>query len=258
MSLDLKKSIVFFDIEATGLNVSKDRIVEISFLKLEPNIEDYECRSYRINPEMPIPADSTKIHGITDEDVKDKPTFKQVAKEINQYFGNSDLSGFNVLRFDLPMLVEEFLRAGMDFQFSDRKVIDVQKIFHTMEKRTLTAAYQFYCGKELEQAHTSEADTRATYEVLCAQLERYKELQNNVDHLYNFLGSPGKTMVDLAGRLVRNKQGVEVFNFGKHNGRPVEEVFRKEPSYYNWMMERDFPQHTKQKITEIRLRMKNS
>lgn len=251
MELNLKRPIVFFDLETTGVDTVKDRIVEISIVKVMPD-GDKVVRTRRINPQMHIPEQATAIHGITDEDVKDEPTFAQIAKSLAQFIEGCDFGGFNSNRFDLPMLVEEFLRANVDVDFKRSKFIDVQTIFHRMEQRTLVAAYKFYCGKELEDAHSAEADTLATYEVLKAQLDRYPELQNDVAALAEF-SSHGET-VDYAGRIVYNDKGVEVFSFGKHRGRSVSEVFREEPSFYAWMMNGDFPLYTKKVITEIRFR----
>lgn len=251
MNLNLKRPIVFFDLETTGIDLSRDRIVEISLVKISPN-GDQELKTRRINPEMPIPPEATAIHGITDDDVKDCPRFKEIAKSLAQYIEGCDLGGYNSNKFDIPMLVEEFLRADVDVDLKKRKFIDVQNIFHKMEQRTLIAAYKFYCGKDLENAHSAEADIMATYEVLQAQLDRYPELQNDVDFLAGF-SERGKS-ADYAGRIIYNDKGQAVFAFGKHKGRVVEEVFREEPSYYAWMMNGDFPRYTKKVITEIRLR----
>ena len=255
MKLNLKRPLVFVDLETTGVDTAKDRIVEISMVKVMPDGEEI-VRTRLINPQMHIPEDATAVHSITDEDVKDQPTFAQIAKSLSQFIEGCDFGGFNSNRFDLPMLVEEFLRAGVDVDFKNRKFIDVQNIFHKMEQRTLVAAYKFYCNKDLTDAHSAEADTRATYEVLKAQLDRYSELQNDVAALAEF-SSRGET-VDYAGRIVYNDKGEEVFNFGKYKGRRVEDVFREEPSYYAWMMNGDFPLYTKKVITEIYLRLKNS
>lgn len=255
MELNLKNPIVFFDLETTGINITKDRIVEISYLKVYPNGKE-EIKTKRINPEMPIPKESSDIHGIMDEDVKDAPTFKQVAKSLAEQIEGCDLAGFNSSRFDIPMLAEEFLRAGLDIDFSKKKLIDVQIIFHRKEQRTLEAAYKFYCDKSLIDAHSAEADTKATYEVLKAQLDRYDDLPNDMGQLaeeYSFFNDN----VDLAGRIIRNEQGVEVFNFGKHKGKPVAEVLKQEPSFYAWMMDADFPLNTKQTLTKIKLREMN-
>ena len=253
MKLNLKLPIVFFDLETTGVDTAKDRIVEISMVKVMPDGEEI-IKTRRINPQMHIPEDATAVHGITDEDVKDAPTFAQIAKSLSQFIEGCDFGGFNSNRFDLPMLVEEFLRAGVDVDFKKRKFIDVQNIFHKMEQRTLVAAYKFYCDKELDGAHSAEADTKATYEVLKAQLDRYPELQNDVAALAEF-STRGET-ADYAGRIIYNEKGEEVFNFGKYKGMSVSEVFRKEPSYYAWMMNGDFPLYTKKVITEIRCREK--
>ena len=253
MKLNLKRPIVFFDLETTGVDTAKDRIVEISMVKVMPDGEEI-IKTRRINPQMHIPEDATAVHGITDEDVKDAPTFAEIAKSLSQFIEGCDFGGFNSNRFDLPMLVEEFLRAGVDVDFKKRKFIDVQNIFHKMEQRTLVAAYKFYCDKELDGAHSAEADTKATYEVLKAQLDRYPELQNDVAALAEF-STRGET-ADYAGRIIYNEKGEEVFNFGKYKGMSVSEVFRKEPSYYAWMMNGDFPLYTKKVITEIRCREK--
>ena len=255
MKLNLKRPIVFFDLETTGVDTAKDRIVEVSMIKIMPDGEEI-VRTRRINPQMHIPEQATLIHGITDEDVKDAPTFAQVAKSMAQFIDGCDFGGFNSNRFDLPMLVEEFLRAGVDVDFRRRRFVDVQNIFHKMEQRTLVAAYKFYCDKNLEEAHSAEADTRATYEVLMAQLDRYPELQNDVAALADF-SERGQT-ADFAGRIGFNDKQEEVLNFGKYKGRRVEDVFREEPSYYAWMMNGDFPLYTKKVITEIYLRLKNS
>lgn len=252
MKLNLKNPIVFFDLETTGLNITEARIVELSFLKVFPDGKE-EVKSRRVNPEIPIPAEATAIHGITDEDVKDSPTFKQIAKSLAAQIEGCDLAGFNSNRFDVPVLAEEFLRAGVDFDMSKHKFIDVQIIYHKKEPRTLAAAYKFYCDKELLEAHSAEADTRATYEVLKSQLERYPDLVNDVDELSREFGS-FKDNVDFAGRIVMNDEGVEVFNFGKHKGKPVADVLKREPSYYSWMMDGSFPRNTKQVLTKIRLR----
>ncbi len=253
MELKLKNPIIFFDLETTGIDIMHDRIVELSLIKVYPNGTE-EVKSRRLNPERPIPAEATAVHGITDEDVKDAPTFKQVAKDLARIFEGCDVAGFNSNRFDIPLLEEEFLRAGVDFDFSKRQFIDVQTIFHKMEQRTLIAAYKFYCGKDLTDAHSAEADTRATYEVLKAQLDRYPNLENDVAFLSEF--SSHNKNVDLAGRIIYNDDKVEIFNFGKHKGKPVEEVLKKEPSYYGWMMQGDFPLNTKKVLTRIKLRMK--
>lgn len=251
MNLKLSKPICFFDLETTGVNVGADRIIEIAVLKVMPdNMRQVKLK--RVNPEMPIPEGSSKIHGIYDEDVKDAPTFKEIAHEIANFMEGADLAGYNSNKFDVPLLNEEFLRAEVPFDVRGRKLVDVQNIFHKMEQRTLSAAYKFYCQKEIENAHSAEADITATLEVLEAQLERYPDLQNDVDFLHEF--SCNNSNVDLAGRIVFNATKQEVFNFGKHKGRPLDEVFKAEPSYYDWMMKGDFPLQTKQVITSIRLR----
>ena len=251
MQLNLKNPLVFFDLETTGIDIVKDRIIEISYVKVFPNGKE-EGKTMRINPGMPIPPASTAIHGITDDDVKDCPLFKNVAKQLAAQIEGCDLAGYNSNRFDIPLLAEEFLRAGVDIDLTRRKFIDVQTIFYKMEQRTLAAAYKFYCQKSLENAHTAAADTMATYEVLKAQLDRYPELKNDVAFLSEF--SSFTNNVDFAGRMVYNDKNQEVFNFGKYKGRLVEEVLKQDPAYYSWMMNGDFPLNTKQKLTEIKLR----
>lgn len=252
MKLELKNPIIFLDLETTGVDPAKDRIVEISLVKVFPSGER-EVKTRRLNPEMPIPPQATAVHHITDEDVKDEPTFRSVAKSLAAWIEGCDLAGYNSNKFDIPVLAEEFLRAGVDIDLKKRKFVDVQNIFHQLEQRTLVAAYKFYCDKNLEGAHSAEADTLATLEVLEAQLDRYPdELKNDVDFLSDF--SSRSRFVDYAGRIIYDENDVEVFGFGKHKGRPVSEVFREEPSYYAWMMNGDFPQYTKKVITEIRLR----
>lgn len=267
MNLNLKNPLVVFDLETTGTNISHDRIVEIAMIKVLPDGEVIE-KSRRINPTIPIPKEVSIIHGIYDEDVKDEPTFKQVAKSMAQFLEGSDLAGFNILKFDVPMLVEEFLRANVDFDVDNRLLLDAQKIFHMMEKRNLSAAYQFYCNKTLENAHSALADTRATLDVFKAQVEKYDGMEmqdllgNKVGVIKNDMKAihdlVNKKMVDLAGRIVFNEKGIEVFNFGKHKGKPVAEVLEKEPSFYDWMMKGDFPLDTKRKLTQLRLRKFNS
>jgi DNA polymerase-3 subunit epsilon len=263
MKLNLKNPLTFFDLETTGTNTVQDRIVEISVVKLLPNGERI-IKTHKINPTIPIPIETSLIHGIYDEDVKDAPAFKNIAKSLAQFLEGSDLAGFNILKFDVPLLVEEFLRADVDFDVSKRKLIDAQKIFHMMEKRTLSAAYKFYCGKTLDNAHSAEADTIATLDVLEAQVAKY-DGQEMVDNLGKSIGTikndmsvlhelTSSNMVDLAGRMIFNNEGLEVFNFGKHRNVPVTDVLQKEPNYYNWMMNGDFPQDTKRKLTEIKLR----
>jgi DNA polymerase-3 subunit epsilon len=251
MELKLKNPIVFFDLETTGINVASDRIVEISWLKIMPSGQEVS-HTQLVNPTIPIDPRATAIHGISDEDVKDKPTFKEIAKSLVREFEGCDLAGYNSNKFDIPLLAEEFLRAEVDFDMSRRKFIDVQVIFHKMEQRTLSAAYKFYCEKDLEEAHTAEADTRATYEILKAQLDRYGDLENSVEFLSGF--SAQKRNVDFAGRIILNDRDVEVFNFGKYKGEPVEEVLRKDPGYFGWILNGDFPLHTKKVLTNIKLR----
>ena len=253
MELALKNPIIFFDLETTGTNILRDRIVEISYIKVMPSGNETE-RTLRINPGMPIPAEATAIHHITDDDVKNAPPFKQVAQELANVFLGCDIAGFNSNRFDVPMLMEEFLRAGVNIDLSRRKFVDVQTIFHKMEQRTLIAAYKFYCGKDLTEAHSANADTRATYEVLKAQLDHYHSLKNDIAFLSDF--SSQNKNVDLMGRIIYNEAGKEVFNFGKYKGQLVEDVFRRDIGYYSWMMQGEFPANTKQVITNIKLRMK--
>ena len=255
MKLNLSKPMVFFDLETTGINITKDRIVEISLLKVHPDGRE-EIKTRRINPEIAIPPESTAIHGIHDDDVKDCPTFKQVAKSLANLLEGCDMAGFNSSRFDLPMLAEEFLRAGVEFDIDKRRFIDVQIIFHRKEQRTLEAAYLFYCNKRLNNAHSAEADAVATYEVLKSQLDRYPDLENDVEFLSKEYSSFNNN-ADLAGRIIYNDNGEEIFNFGKFKGRLVREVLEKEPNYYSWMMEGDFPLNTKQVLTKIRLRAYN-
>ncbi len=265
MELNLKRPIAFFDLETTGLNTSHDRIVEISVLKINVNGED-EQRVWLLNPEIPISAEAASVHGYTNEMVADKPTFAQKAKEIAQFIGNADLAGYNILKFDLPMLVEEFLRAEYDFDLRDRGFIDVMNIFMKMEPRTLKGAYRFFCHRELEGAHGAIADTRATYDVLCAMLDHYQGVDyedargkisqgpiNDMKQLAEF--SAHHKNADLSGQIIFDEEGKEVFMFGKHKGERVEDVFRKEPAFYDWMMKSDFPRYTKKVVTSIRLRM---
>lgn len=251
MQLFLKNPLVFLDLETTGINVNSDRIVEMSYLKVYPNGKE-ETKTYRVNPGMPIPKEASDIHHITDEDVANCPTFRQIGQSIANDIEGCDLAGFNSNRFDIPMLAEEFLRNDIDIDLSKRKFIDVQVIFHKMEQRTLSAAYKFYCGMELEGAHGAEADTKATYEVLKSQLDRYSELKNEVDFLSAF--STFNKNVDFAGKMVYNDKGVEVFNFGKYKDIPVEDVLKKDSGYFGWMMQGDFSLNTKNVLTRIRLR----
>ena len=253
MELKLQNPLIFFDLETTGVNASKDGIVEISYIKLMPNGTEVE-KTLRINPEMHIPEEATAVHGITDADVADKPRFKDIAKELARVFEGCDIAGFNSNRFDVPLLAEEFLRADVDVDFSRRRFVDVQTIFHKMEQRTLSAAYKFYCGKDLDDAHSANADTRATYEVLKAQLDKYPSLQNDIDFLSKF--STHNRNVDLAVRIVYNDNNVEVFNFGKYKGIPVEEVLKTDSGYFGWILNGDFPQNTKKVLTNIKLRMR--
>ncbi len=255
MQLNLKKPIIFFDLETTGINITKDRIVEISIIKVMPSGEEVE-RTRRINPEIPIPAEATAVHHITDEDVAQCPTFKMVANDLARIFTGCDIAGFNSNRFDIPMLDQEFQRAGVKFDFSKPRFIDVQTIFHKKEQRNLIAAYKFYCGKNLEEAHSANADTRATYEVLKAQLDRYDDLPNDMEKLSEF--SSQNRNVDLMGRLIFNDDRKEVINFGKYKGRLAEEVLRQDPGYYSWILKGDFPQNTKDAFTTIKLRLKNA
>ena len=246
--LQLNRPLAFIDLETTGINLSTDRIVEIAIVKLMPD-NTRQVKRKLLNPEMPIPKQSSDIHGITDEMVKDAPTFRQASNEIKQFLEQCDLGGYNSNRFDIPMLMEEFLRAGLDVDLSNRKMVDVQHIFYTMEPRTLTAAYKFFCQKDLDNAHSAEADVNATIEVLIAQMSRYEKLGNSVESILSAIGED--KVIDYARRFVYDDKGVEVFNFGKYKGRSVKEVLKAEPQYYDWMMKGDFPLHTKQKLTEI-------
>ena len=250
MKLNLKNPLVFFDLESTGIDTVNDRIVEYSFIKMMPNGEEI-VETKKINPTIPIPAETTAIHGISDEDVKDAPTFKDIAKNLAKFLEGADLAGFNLVRFDVPMLVEEFLRAGVSFNLKNRRILDAQRIFHMMEPRNLTAAYKFYCNGDLTNAHSAEADTRATMEVLLAQVEKYDELDGEVQMLHEF-SRRGKA-VDFAGHIVENEEGEPVFNFGKNKGKTVTEVLKTNPGYYSWMMDAQFPSYTKKVLTEIRV-----
>lgn len=264
MELKLKNPLIFLDLETTGLNIISDRIIELTILKIFPGGKE-EVKTFRVNPEVPIDPKATAIHGISDEDVKGLPTFKEIAQTLANEFEGCDFAGFNSNKFDFPMLAEEFLRAGIDIDLKKRKFVDVQVIFHKMEQRTLSAAYKLYCHKELEDAHNSKADTIATYEVLKAQLDRYEgksfidatgvasaPVQNDVDYLAKF--SSHTNNVDFLGRIVYDDKGRETINFGKYKGIPVEEVFKKDPAYYSWMMNGDFPLYTKKVLTQIKLR----
>jgi len=249
MELNLTKPIIFFDLETTGVNFQSDRIVEISYIKVWPNGQE-ESRTIRVNPERPIPPEATAVHHITDADVAGERPFREVARELARTFQGCDIGGFNSNKFDLPLLMEEFLRAGVDdFDPSRCRLVDVQTIFHKMEQRTLTAAYKFYCGKDLEAAHSADADTRATYEVLKAQLDRYPSLQNDISFLSEF--STQKKNVDMAGRIVYDEHGREVFNFGKHKGKFVEQVFREDRGYCDWMNRGDFSADTKRVVNRL-------
>lgn len=251
MELKLKRPVVFLDLETTGINVSSDRIVEISLLKISISGKE-QWMTARVNPEMPIPPKVTAIHGISDSDVADAPTFREIAKNVAAFIEGCDLAGYNAVKFDIPVLAEEFLRANIDFNFSKRRYVDPQVIFYKKEQRTLSAAYQFYCKKDLENAHSAKADAAATYEVLKAQLDMYNDLENDIEKLA--LYSAFNNNVDFAGRIILDENGVEVFNFGRYKGKPVEEVFREDPAYYSWMMNGDFPLYTKRVLTEIKLR----
>ncbi|MFY9116790.1 MAG: 3'-5' exonuclease [Bacteroidales bacterium] len=251
MKIQLKRPLVFLDLETTGLNVASDRIVEICVLKVKPD-GTKEVKTRRLNPTIPISPQAQAIHGISNEDVANEPTFKEIAKSLAQWMEGCDIAGYNSIKFDVPMLAEEFLRAGVDYDFRKRKLIDVQNIFHKMEQRTLKAAYKFYCDKELEDAHSAEADTIATMEVLECQLEKYPDaLQNNIAFLAEF--STRTEFLDYAGRIALNGDNQAVFNFGKHKGKLVAEVLKTEPSYYDWMMKGDFTLDTKKILTEIKL-----
>lgn len=263
MKLNLKRPIVFFDLETTGVDICKDRIVEISMLKVLPTGEEI-LKTKRINPTIPIPLESSMIHKIYDEDVKNAPTFAQLSKGMDEFLRGCDLGGYNLCKFDIPLLAEEFMRCQIEFDISQRAIVDVCKIFHQMEQRTLSAAYKFYCDKPLDNAHSAEADTIATYEILKSQILRYENVsmlaadlkevfpvQNDMQQLHKFTA---QNCADLAGRIIYNAEGKEVFNFGKYKNVPVEDVFRKEPSYYDWMLKGDFPLYTKKVITRIKLR----
>ena len=262
MALKLKTPLAFFDLETTGTHVTHDRIVEIAVIKLMPQGAQ-QTFTKRIHPEIPIPAEASAVHGIYDADVQDAPPFKAIAKELARFLQGCDLAGFNVLRFDIPMLIESFLRAEVYFKMEHRKVVDAQKIFHLMEKRNLAAAYQFYCQQELTDAHSALADTQATIEVLGAQVARYENqvmtdhrgqplgtIENDVAKLHALTHGP---LIDFAGRMVYNEQGTPIFNFGKHKNKPVLEVLQKEPTYYDWMMKGDFARDTKRKLTQLKL-----
>ena len=255
MKLNLKRPLLFFDIESTGLNVASDRIVEISMVKVMPD-GTRQVKTRRVNPTIPISKEAQAVHGISDDDVKDEPTFAQLAKSMYTWMDGCDIAGYNSIHFDIPMLTEEFMRAGIDPHFRERNLVDVQVIFYKMEPRSLSGAYKFYCGKNLEDAHAAEADTLATLEVLEAQLDRYPELENNVESLAQFTAR--QKMLDYACRIVLDDDDIPIFNFGKHKGKPVTEVLAKEPSYYTWMMDGDFTQDTKNVLTKIYLEGKSS
>ncbi len=255
MNLNLTKPICFFDLETTGINISKDRVVEISILKVFPDGKE-ESKTWLVNPEMKIPAEVVAIHGISDNDVKNEPTFKELSKEIYNMIKDSDLGGFNSNRFDIPLLAEELLRSDIDFDMKNTVSVDVQTIFHKMEQRTLSAAYKFYCDKNLDDAHSAEADTKATYHVLKAQLERYGELENDTKFLAEF--SSHKKFADFAGFISYNKDGEECFAFGKHKNKRVEDVLNDEPGYFGWILNADFPLYTKKVLTAIKLRNFNN
>lgn len=251
MDLKLRRSLAFLDLETTGINIVSDRIVEISVLKVSPNGTE-EWLTSRINPEMPIPAKSTSIHGITDKDVANSPAFRDIAKKLAAFLEGCDLAGYNANKFDIPVLAEEFLRVNIDFDFRRRRYVDVQVIFHKKEQRTLSAAYIFYCKKELMGAHGAKADTQATYEILKAQLDRYTDLENDVEKLSDF--SSYNNTADFVGRIIFDDEGREMFNFGKYKGKLVEQVLKDDPSYYSWIMNGDFSLYTKKILTEIKLR----
>ena len=250
MRLNLKNPIIFFDLETTGINIASDRIVEISYLKVDVNGNE-SSKTIRVNPQMPIPEKVIAIHGISNEDVKDAPSFNEIARSLAKDFEGCDLAGYNSVKFDIPLLAEEFLRSGVDIDLKRRKFVDVQVIFMKMEQRTLSAASKFFLNKELTNAHSAEADTMATYEVLQAQLDRYSNLENDIGKLAEF--SAHNRNVDFAGRIIYNEEDVEVFNFGKYKGKPVLEVLEQDPGYYGWMIKGDFPLYTKKILTSIKL-----
>ena len=252
MELNLKRTIVFFDLDTTGISIETDRIVEISILKVFPN-GNKESKTWLVNPEIEIPAEATAVHGITNEKVVTEPTFKELASKVNEMIQDCDLAGFNSNRFDIPLLAEELLRADIDFDMDNRKAIDVQVIFHKKEQRTLSAGYEFYCGKTLEDAHSAEADTLATYEILKAQLDKYEDIENSVDALSEF--SAHRERADFAGFILFNDNQEEIFSFGKYKGRTVEEVLKENPGYHAWMQNADFPLYTKKVLRQIKERM---
>ncbi len=255
MELKLNRPICFFDLETTGVDVAKDRIVEIAIFKVYPN-GNKESKTWLVNPEMKIPFQVSQIHGITDEKVANEPTFKELSGQIYNMIKDADLAGFNSDRFDIPLLAEELLRAGVDFDMKNRVSVDIQTIFHKMEERTLSAAYKFYCGQTLENAHSAEADTMATYEILKAQLDRYSDLENDIKSLSEF--TTRKKSVDFAGFIALNDKGQEIFTFGKHKGALVEKVLEEEPGYFGWIQNADFPLYTKKVLTAIKLRKLNN
>ena len=252
MKLNLKKPICFFDLETTGVQIAKDRIVEIAILKINPNGSE-EMKRWLVNPEMPIPEVTTQIHGISNEMVKDAPTFKELAKDVKEIITGSDLGGYNLLKFDVPVLAEEFLRAGVDIDLSKHRIVDVQNIFHKKERRTLEAAYRFYCDKALDGAHSADVDTRATYEVLLGQLEKYDDLENDVEYLSEF-SKHKNTFADMAGFIHYDSEGKEVLGFGKHKGKRLDDLFKSEPGYLGWLLDADFPLYTKKIITQVKIR----
>jgi DNA polymerase-3 subunit epsilon len=257
MKLDLKNPLCVFDLETTGLQITKDRIVQIAIIKLLPDGSQIEYNQL-LNPEILIPEEVTKIHGISNEKVKNCPSFREKADEIAQFIGNSDLAGYNSNKFDIPLLAEEFLRANCSFEFSNRRFIDVQNIFHKMEQRTLVAAYQFYCNKKIEQAHDALHDTKATLDVFIAQLEKYSELKRDISFLSDFSKAGEFELVDLAGRLAKNNKGDVIYNFGKHTGKSVAEVMKTEPGYYGWVLDADFPTYTKNCLRREMERIKSN
>jgi DNA polymerase III subunit epsilon len=255
MALSLNNPLIVFDLETTGINTSKDRIIELYMIKILPNGEEQHLH-HRINPGMPIPKESTAIHGVVDADVADCPKFKDIGNSLLEFIGQSDFAGFNSNHFDFPLLVEEIYRAGLEIDVDGRKFVDAQRIYHKKEPRNLAAAYRFYCSKDLIDAHSAAADTIATWEVIKAQVEHYEDLENNVEFLHQFSGQ--NNLIDLAGRIRRNNEGEAVFYFGKYKGQSVADVFKKDPSYYNWMMRGDFAENTKRVVTKIRLSLLNT
>jgi len=252
MNLELTRPICFFDLETTGINTAKDRIVEMSIIRVEPDGNE-TVKTWRINPEMPIPVEASKIHGIYDDDVKDKPTFKEIAQEVFEMIHDADLAGFNSNRFDVPLLAEELLRAGVDFDLKTNHLIDIQNIFHKMEPRNLTAAYRFYCNGDLTNAHSAEDDTRATYEIFKAQIDKYEDLPKDMEALSRF--SAYFKAADFQGRIVYNENNEEIINFGKYKGQKVSEVLQKDKGYFSWIMRADFPLYTKKVIKNVYERM---